>query len=219
MALTLANAVTEVRSTINEESPEFWTDAEITNWIQEGTRVVSSKSLMAEDYQTIDPLVQNQLSYSSSDETWIADALEIYSALYNDGSNKYKGLIKVHPRQLGNLATGTAGVPKYYCLFNRQIFIWPLTSAAIAGTGTIDVLFSKETDDITALKDEFQHLPIIYSVAKCKHKDRAFSEAKSLFSQFYNELNFERTDKHDREVDAVEDFKVPRMGRGGSQRA
>ena len=122
MALTLANAVNEVRSTLNEESAEFWTDAEITNWIQEGSRIVSSKSLMVEDYQTIDPLVQNQLSYSSSDETWIADALEIYSALYNDGSNNYKGMIKIHPKQLGNLATSTAGVPKYYCLFNRQIF-------------------------------------------------------------------------------------------------
>lgn len=217
MALTLANAITEVRSTINEASAEFWTDAEITNWIKEGVRIFSSKTLMVEDYQTISPLIKDQLSYSSVEETWIADALEIYSALYNDGSNNYKGLIKIHPRQLGNLATSTAGAPKYYCLFNRKIFVWPLTTTAIAGTGTIEVLFSKETDDITAVADEFQHLPIIYSVAKCKHKDRAFAEAKSLFSQFYNEVNFERSDKHDRETDSLEDFKVPRMG--GGQRA
>jgi hypothetical protein len=217
MALSLAQAITEVRDLLNESSVAFWTDAQITKWIQEGTRVFSSKTLMVEDTQVLDPLIDGQLSYSSSDETWIADAVEIYSAIYYDGSSKYKGLIKVHPRQIGNLALGTSGPTKYYAMHDRKIYLWPVPSAAIIAAGaTITFLFSCETDDITALEDEYQHLPIIYACAKCKQKDQKFAEATSLFSQFYSDTGFERQDKHAREVDSLDKFRIPKRGGGNS---
>lgn len=218
MSLTLADAITEVRDVLNEATAVFWTDAQITKWIQEGCRIFSSKTLMVEDTQDIDPLVANQLSYSSGDETWIGDVLEIYSALYNTGSNVYKGLIKIHPRQLGNLATRTSGPTKYYCQHNRKIYLWPLPSATEAGTATISFLFAKETDDITVIRDEFQHLPILYACGKAKQKDQKFAEAASFLSQFMQELAFERGDKHAREVDSLDKFKIPATG-GGNESA
>jgi hypothetical protein len=214
MAITLAESITQVRQVLNEASPSFWTDTEITSWIQEGTRIVASKTLMVEDDQTISPLVANQLSYSSSDETWIGTIIEPYAAIYDNGSNKHKGLIKVHPRQLGNLATFTSGVPKYYCLYNRKLFVWPLSTATEVAAASIRVLFSKETDDITDLTDEFQHLPVQYAIGRAKQKDQKFAEANSLFVQFYNDVNFERSDKHTRETDSVESFRVPKRGGG-----
>jgi len=40
--------------------------------------------------------------------------LEIYAVIYNI-STTYKGLIKIHPRQIGNLTGMTdTGTPKYY---------------------------------------------------------------------------------------------------------
>lgn len=214
MAITLATAITDVRSILNEATAAFWTDAEITVWIQEGTRIISSKTLMVEDDQTIDPLKANQLSYTSSDEPWIADMIEPYAAIYDNGSNKYKGLIKIHPRQVGNVATFTAGDPKYYALHNRQLFVWPLASTAVADAGSIRVLFAKETDDITALTDEYQHLAVQYAAGRAKQKDQKFAEATSLFQQFYNDINFERADKHVREVDSVSDFRIKKQGGG-----
>lgn len=214
MSLTLSDAISRVRYVLNETTPAFWTDNEITAWIQEGTEIVASKTLMVEDDQVIDPLIENQLSYSSSDETWIGDMIEPYAAIYDDGSNNYKGLIKVHPRQLGNVATFTAGAPKYYTLHNRMLFIWPLSSAAVAAAGSIRVLFSKETDDITALTDEFQHLPVNYAIGKAKQKDQKFAEANAMFAMFHNDANFERADKHVRETDSIESFKIPRRGGG-----
>jgi hypothetical protein len=220
MALSLANALTEVRDLLNEATAVFWSDAQITKWIQEGTRIFSSKTLMVEDTQVITPLVANQLSYSSSDETWIADVLEIYSAIYYSGTAPtYKGLVKIHPRQIGNLALGTAGPIKYYTFHDRKIYLWPVPNATIIAAGAnITFLFSKETDDITALTDEFQHLPIIYAVAKAKQKDMKFGEATALLSQFFQELSFERTDKYTREVDSLDKFKIPATG-GGNQSA
>jgi hypothetical protein len=220
MSLTLTNAIEEVRDLLNEASVAFWTDTQIEKWIKEGVRVFSSKTLMVEDTNVLDPLVDGQISYSVADEpTWLGDILEIYSALYYDGTSAYKGLIKIHPRQLGNLATRTSGVTKYYCMHDRKIYLWPLPSAAVIAAGaTITFLTSCETDDITEMTDEFQHLPIIYATAKAKQKDQKFAEAEALFGQFNSEVQFERKDKHAREVDSLDKFKIPAKG-GGNQSA
>ena len=53
MSLTLAQSITEVRDILNEASAVFWTDSQITKWIQEGTRIFSSKTLLVEDTQTV----------------------------------------------------------------------------------------------------------------------------------------------------------------------
>ena len=219
MSLTLAGAITEVRDLLNEASVAFWTDAQITKWIQEGTRIFSSKTLMVEDTQVLDPLVDGQLSYSVLDETWIADTMEIYAAIYFDGTSKYKGLIKVHPRQIGNLALSTSGPTKYYTFHDRKIYLWPVPSATIiAANANITFLVACESDDITAIEDEYQHLPIVYACAKAKQKDQKFAEANALFSQFYSDASFERKDKHAREVDSLDKFKIPVKG-GGNQSA
>lgn len=218
MSLTLADAIIEVRATLNEEEPEFWDDDELTSWLQEGVRQFSTKTLMVEDTESLDPLIENQLRYTVADETWIGDLLEIYTAIYDDGSNTYKGLIKVHPRQIGNVATFTSGTPKYYSMHDRSLYIWPLSTAAIAAAGTISFLFAKETDDITALTDEYQHLAITYAIAKAKQKDQKFTDSSNLFSQFWNDVNFERADKHDREVESYSNFKIP-MNSGGQGNA
>jgi hypothetical protein len=213
MSLTLADAITEVRAALNEVTVAYWSDEELTFWIQEGTRVFSSKTLMVEDTQDIDPLIAAQLRYTGGDETWIDDILEPYSAIYYDGVGKYKGLIKITPQMIGNLATFTTGTPKYYCMHDRSIYLFPLASAAvISAGGKVTMLFSCITDDITDLTDEYQHLPIIYATAKAKQKDQSFGEAAALLSQFFQETNFERGDKHTRETDSLEEFKV-RKGR------
>jgi hypothetical protein len=212
MALTLAQVTTEVRDHLNEATAVFWSDAQLQKWIQEGTRIVSGKAMSVEADDSI-TLVANQLLYTSSDESWIADCVEPYAAYYDDQSNVYKGLIKIHVREIGNVATFTSGDPKYYCMHNRSIYIFPLTTAAIVTAGgTVMVLYGKETDDVTELKDEHQHLPILYAVAKARMRDRAYSESTSLLSLFYQELNFERSDKHDREVDDLESFKIQKGG-------
>lgn len=213
MALTLNAAIQEIRNTLNEPTAVFWTDTEITDWIKEGTRIFSSKTLLNESVQVIDPLVANQIIYTSADETWIATLLEPYAALYLDGSDGYKGLIKIHPRQIGNVSLTTAGPTKYYCMFGQNIYIFPRPSATEAGTATLSMLVALETDDITDISDEWQHLSILYAIAKCKQKDQKFAEAGAFLDQFYQEIQFERQDKHAREVDSIDSFRIPKLSR------
>jgi hypothetical protein len=221
MALTLSQAITEARDHLNEASAVFWSDSQLTKWIQEGTRIVAAKALCVEADDSV-TLIANTLLYNSSTGagyTWIADCIEPYAAYYDDASNNYKGLIKVHPRELGNVATFTAGSPKYYCLHNRNLYIWPLTTAAIVTAGGVVMfLYAKETDDITELKDEHQHLAINYAVGKAKMRDRAFGESSALINQVYQELQFARADKHDREVDTLDMFKIQGRDQGARRR-
>jgi hypothetical protein len=208
MALTLSQCITEVRDLLNEPTEVFWSDTEITNWIKEGCRDFSSKSLMVEAEGQI-TLGATKLSYSSSDAAFIANIVEPYAALYNNGSAAWKGLIKIHPRMIGNEATNTAGDPKYYCLHNKKIYIWPTTSAALVSAGAyITLLYATETDSIVALADEFQHIPLLYAKAKCKYKDQKFAEGNALMAMYNSFVAFERQDKHEREQDTMDMFKI-----------
>ena len=213
MSLTLADAITQVRGFLNEDTEAFWSDAELTYWIQEGVRDFSSKSLMVEADDDI-TLVASQLSYSASDESFIGDIIEPYAAIYNNtAGTTFTGLMKVHPRKFGNLLKATAGKPAYYALHNRKIYIWPLASAAEVTAGAVvTLLYAKTTNDITVLEDEYQHLPLMYACAKAKMKDQKFAEANALLSQYVMMTNFERADKHGREEDTYDMFKVKTGG-------
>jgi hypothetical protein len=195
MALTLVQAVADVRQLLNEPTAVFWTDAQLEDWIKEGTRIIAAKTLAVEADDDI-TLVTNQLVYTTAngDGAWIDNCLEQYAAIYNNGSNKYKGLQFIHPKQIGNLMTYTAGEPRYYSFHNRSFYIWPLPSSTYNGN-TVNVLYSTETEDVTALQDEFQHLAILWAFAKAKEKDMKFAEAGALKGQFFQELQFVRSDK------------------------
>ena len=100
--------------------------------------------------------------------------------------------------------------------------MWPLpTAAVVTAGGKIQLLCSKETDDITAINDEYQHLPILYAVGCAKQKDEKFDQATNIFTQFFADIAFEREDKINRETDTLSDFQIRARSapRGGGQSA
>ena len=206
--LSLANSLAAVRFALNEATASFWTDAEITTYIQEGCRVFSSKSLLVEEIGTISPMILTTPYYDSVDETFLANVIDIYSVIYNI-STHYKGLIRIEPQQIGNMVKmAETGPPKYYSLFNRFLYIYPLASATEVAGGTLEILYSTITSVIAALNDEHQHLPIIYATAKALQKDQKFGQASVLMQQFYQEISFERSDKYNVEANYLDDFKI-----------
>jgi hypothetical protein len=108
---------------------------------------------------------------------------------------------------IGHTETGqTGGRPKWFVEDDREVFIWPKPTATENGQ-TVSMLHAYETDDATALRDEHQHIAILYAAAKAKQKDRMFEEAALLLSQYYNAVTFERQDKFDMGVDPIASFK------------
>jgi hypothetical protein len=206
MALTLAQMTADVRQLLNESSAVFWNDSEIQDWLYEGTRIIASKTLSIEADDDI-TLVTNQLIYTSSDESFIGDCLEPYAAIYDDGSYKYKGLEMVHPKQIGNLMTYTPGPPRYYAFHNRSFYIWPVPTTTENGN-TVSILYASESEDPTALTDEFQHLAIQWAFARAKEKDQKFAEAAALKQNFYTEMQFERQDKITEQGEGTQSVKL-----------
>ncbi len=206
MALTLTDAQNELRSLLNEPTAVFWTDGELETWIKEGVRMIASKThaVEAEDDLT---LVSSQLIYTASDHSWIGDMLSPYAAIYNAGSGKYKGLEFIHPKQIGNSLTYTPGAPRYYTFHNRSIYVWPLPTTSTAGK-TVSILYATETEDITALKDEHQHLAIQWGQIRAMEKDMKWQAAAAQKQQFYSELNFEKTDKSMRDAEGIRSVKA-----------
>lgn len=217
MALTLPQAITEVRNCLNEDISVFWSDTEIEGWIKEGCKDFSTKSLMIEDDLDI-TLVTDQIIYTSSDEAKIASILEPYTALYNDGSDNWNGILKAHPRMIGNESMNKPGRTRYYSLHNKKIYVWPPPSASIVGSGAyIKILYAMETDDITQFTDEYQHFPIWYAKAMALYKDRRHAEGSSYMSLYSASTSFEREDKHNREQDTLDMFKIkPKGGERGA---
>jgi hypothetical protein len=217
MAIDITEAILRVRSFLNEPISVFWSDAELLDWITEGCLDFSSKSLLIEDSLTL-PLVAGQIIYTSADVAAIASILEPYACLYNDGLNNWKGIIKMHPRMIGNESVNTPGDPRYYALHHSSIYVWPAPTAAMVVAGAyLNILHAKLTDDIADIHDEYQHIPLLYAKAKAKYKDQKFAEANTLMTLYMSAASFERQDKHGREEDSLDMFKI--KAKGGQQGA
>lgn len=187
-----------VRTLLNEETPNFWTDAEITTWIQEGSIKVSSAILCVEDVQKI-TLIAATLEYASLDGSGddVDKILNVFSILYENGSTpvEYTALTKIHPRMVGAVAHGEDGPVKHFWHFDDKIAVWPMVTATEVSAGaTLKVFFSKVTDDVTTLPDVMQSIVINYAVYKALLKDRKYNSAGVFYSQYSAELNFQRQD-------------------------
>ncbi len=200
MSYTANQAVTQVRSIINESSASFWSDTEIGDWIKEATIDISSKLLCVETEDDL-TLVADQWIYTD-----LTALLKIKGCYYNAGSGAIKGMQRKDIQDFGHLPV-SSGAPKYFYENNRNVYLWPIPSATEAGN-TVTVINSYETDDVTVLRDEHQPLTFLYAAAKAKAKDRMFQESALLMSQYLNTINFERQDKYDFGEDSIKNFAM-----------
>lgn len=208
-----AEALTQVRALIGEPTAAFWTDEEINNWVIEGSLDISVKTLCFEHRNSI-KLVANQLEYAdfvaAPTTAGIAQVIKVYSCIYDDESNVYRGLHKIHPRHIQNLAQSTAGPSYYYYHFGGKIGLFPLPTATEAAlTDPILVYCSLVADAITDLPDHYQQFAIIYAAAMARFKERKNAEGMALYIKYINSMNFHRKDIYERGVDAKSDMQPP----------
>lgn len=208
-----AEALTQVRSLIGEPTANFWSDEELNNWVIEGSVDISTKTLCYEHKNSI-KLVANQLEYTdfvaAPTTNGIAQVVKVYGCIYDDEANVYRGLQKIHPRQIQHLSESTAGPPYYYYHFAGKIGLFPLPSATEAAlTDPVLVYCSLVADAITDLPDHYQQFAIIYAAAMARFKERKNAEAMRLYTQYINSMNFHRADIYERPGDAKSDFQMP----------
>lgn len=206
MAYTLTQAVTEVRNLLNEASASFWTDTQLQGWIQQAAMDISTKTLCTTDEGTI-TLVTGQMKYDSTDEAWIANLLKAEAVWYNFGSGML-GMQRTEPYRFGHLQVSGTGRPRYFYEDGKRFYVWPVPTSAENGVD-LTIVYSKLTNDITELREEYQQLTFLYAASMAKARDRKFEEA-ALYQQMYlNALNFERQDKYTMGALPTDAFKQP----------
>jgi len=208
MAYTLANAITEIRALINEDTPAFWSDDDITEWIKQGCLDWSEKSLLhiAEDTIT---LVASQHQYTTSTDSHIGNAIRTIHAEYGDVA-----LQRITYEQLRGhnaAALGSSKTPRYYFdLYDETVFTFyvnPTPSATEAGNN-ITCYFAKRTDDFTKIPYEYQPHIFLFAASKAKIRERQYQEATIYYQQYINNITFARQDSLQRGITPTNSFRI-----------
>lgn len=193
-----ADVATEVRAILNEPTASFWSDTEITNWVDQGLVDVSSKTMCYEVSATV------ALATSTLEYTEPTDCIKVYACYYSN-----VGLLRIHPRMIANIGGGTTtGAPKFYYHFAGKLGFYPIATASENATN-VTVLYSAETDVIANVPDEYKHLVVLYAVWKAKIKEGKFAQAAQIHAQYLNQLMFHRQDLYERGVESKDMVKLP----------
>ncbi len=205
---SLAEASLEVRAIIKEPTALFWTDAEINNWIKEGCVDITAKTLC---YKVIAELDEN-ITDDIIEYIVPSLAFKIMSVEFKDGTaspNTYRGLTRIHPRQIANDGNNAAGDPFYWYHYADRIGIYPVP-ASIGGSDRLSVLYALTSETITDLPDRYQQFAVNYAAAMALFKRRKNSAAVSLYSGYLNSVKFSRMDIENLEaVETKDQLQIP----------
>lgn len=210
MAFTSTQALTEVRSLLNEASPSFWSDTEINSWISQGCLDWSEKSLLYIKEDTI-PLVTNQVKYITSTNSYVTSAVKTIHAEYNNKALQRVQFEQMRGHNARSMVEATSAVPTYY--YDRYdgatftFYIGPKPSSTQNGT-LVTVLLACSTDDIEVIPYEYQQTIFLYAVSRAKIKERQYQEANLVWSQYLNNIMFARRDNIERGEQPIELFRI-----------
>ena len=208
MAYTLSTAITEIRALINEDTPSFWSDADLTEWVKQGCLDWSEKSLLllAEDTIT---LVDGQHQYTTSDGSHIDTATRTIHAEYNDVAIQRISFEQIRGHNSKKISGSK--VPTYYFdMYNGTTFtfyIGPTPDSTIAGN-KITCYFAQKTDDITKIPYEYQQTVFLYAASKAKFRERQYQEASLYYQQYINNITFARQDSLQRGIQPTASFRI-----------
>ena len=211
MALTLADCILHVRDLLNESSAAFFTDAELTRFIQQGTLDISTVARCIEAVGSL-TMVTNDPDYSLPTGT-----IDVSHALWLPTR---AGLRKITPSLQGEASTDLTGsVPLRYYIWSSLCYIEPVPNSTANGQ-TVGIYYSLATQDVTLLPDSYQLLAIHYACYRAKLKDHRYQEATVLYSEYANALALRKVDINARPAQAEHDVKFAMMAQpvGGQGR-
>lgn len=159
MAVQLSTMLSNVRSLLDEPNPQFWTNAELTNWINEACAEIARKVEWKRAVTTI-PVVAGTQNYVGTP----ADMYRIYRLTFQPtGSNdtytvEFRGMMEMD-QIWGINQQWPASYPLYYTTWkvppNIQITLYPVPAQA----GTLTVYYYQQitpavlnTDPVDALE-------------------------------------------------------------------
>jgi hypothetical protein len=181
MTVTLASALTEVRSRLDEPNQQFWTNTELTNWLNQGAQDIARQA-QALWMQVNIPAVPGQQYYRLPLDFLgvhrIDFAIENSDQIYN---LEYRGL-KTMDELWGILQHLPAAFPQAFYLWNDAGYAGGQgyfgTYPVVGESGTFIVYYYRNAiratvdTDLLDVTPAYEDLTYYYCVAQAKMKDR-----------------------------------------------
>lgn len=195
MALTLIDAITKVRSLIDESSSVFWEDDEITRWLNEGQNDIARRSECLRDSSTVSVTAGTQ-EYSAP-----TDMVRITRVTYAPtGSNQIYPLTyrDMHSADAiwGTMQATTDGTPAIWTSWgfppSLTITLFPTPTQ----DGNINVFYYRlpstlaQDSDTIEVPGGWEDLVVEYAImlALRKDGDPRWQEAFTAYTNHFNSL-------------------------------
>ena len=190
MSLTLTNALSDIRSLIDEPNPQFWTNAELTTWINQGCENFAQRSRTLRRQESI-PVVAATQNYTAP-----PDFYAVYRVEFVPTST---GQVFIYPldfygynemdQSWGVYQTFPAAWPQAFTLWGNppqlQIRLFPVPDQG----GLLNVFGYREPvavstgTDLVDVLQGYEEGIIEYATYKAKRKDNdpTWQEAKANY--------------------------------------
>lgn len=184
----LSEIRTRVRDILNESTATFWTDAELTAYINDGVRAIAEIGRCIQTINTTAATVNGTRTVAFT-------GYSVEAVLYQPSSGTEKALVKTDELRFGRLqSNGT--YPQFFAETGQYVAIEPIPDAAY----NLDIYYyAAPTDmsgdaDVPSVPLAYRQLIILYALYRAYMKERSFGAGMQCYQMFMNELAFEAMD-------------------------
>lgn len=214
-------AITVIRSRINEPTANRWTDVELTRWLDRGARNISAITLCNMTSEEI-TIVANTMRYTLSNKYIKIESVNF--DIDTGADDTHKGLARMNVQGIGQLFNPAdiavaANVLEYYFIWGDYIYLWPPPTAALVTAGKPTVfgytVVENYSADYTAvasnlLPNYLCPVAVDYAVACAYTKIGKHSLAALNMQRYMSSISFHRSNVYG-ETNRVDTYDMTKM--------
>ena len=196
---TLTSAITSVRSLLDEpeaSAAPFWSDTEITTWLNQGCADVQRRAEIIQEFAIIAAVV-NQQKYIIPNNVHRIHRVEFApTSSVNTYTLEFRGYNEMD-QIWGINQQWPASYPLYYTLWKSPPLLQMVTYPVTAQAGVFNIFYYRTIQPVVNSTDTLDTLPgwedIIYDYAVYmafrKDADARWQEAKSIYEAHLNDMS------------------------------
>jgi len=198
---TLENIRTKIRDLINESTADYYTDAQINRWINDGERDVAEKGFCLKHIDSLSTASSTRIVASTGNKVGFLE--------YTYGTASGLGLKRITTNQIGKLPNNGTTPQRWYPS-GANVCIEPIPDdtytlkAYVLDYPSIEMSANPDAPEIPS---DFRPLIILYGFARALEKAGRYAQAGQIESMYFNELIHARLDKSETVVDSWDMIK------------
>jgi len=198
---TLTTLISGVRDLLNEDSADFWTDAQLTRLINDAERDVAIQSGCIKNIDTLTATVNTRLVSFTG-----------HKIGYLEYATGGLGLMQIFPGQVGRIPTDGVTPEKWFSV-GGNVGIEPIPGVAYSFNAYVHDQPSAEMSaggNAPKVSSYTQFLIILHTLANALRKEKRYSQATQIMAIYENGIDFLTNDIEDFMPESHEQFASDR---------